>query len=166
MKTIEITDKMYDFLMELSKELNTQDNRSTALPYYFAIQTNEEIAVPENCGEKAWHYDGSKINTQEEIDQAIFDYYDPQYTMDQVKQMDENDKLDMLREHGWAEVWFSFKHEYQNAFFTAKACKEHIRLNHYHYREPVDYLHHAFRNYELETVLNFISELTKPKKIE
>jgi hypothetical protein len=160
MKNITITDEMYDFLMELSKEINTQDNRATAKPYFFQIQTNEEVAVPEGCGEKAWYYDGSKIKTQEEIDQVIFDYYDPQYTMDEVKQMDEWDKFDMLRDHGWREVYFDYKNEYQNAFLTAKACKEHIRLNHYHYREPVDYLSYATRNPELEQVLKFISELT------
>lgn len=162
MKTIEIKDEIYDFLMELSKELNTQDNRATAKPYFFQIQTNEEVAVPEGCGEKAWYYDGSKIQTQDEIDQVIFDYYDPQYTMDEIKKMDEWDKFDMLRDHGWREVYFDFKKEYQNAFLTAKACKEHIRLNHYHYREPIDYLQHAFRNYELEMVLNFICGLSNP----
>jgi len=162
MKTIEITDEMYDFLMELSKELNTQDNRATAKPYFFQIQTNEEVGVPEGCGEKAWYYDGAKIQTQEEIDQVVFDYYDPKYTMDEIKKMDEWDKLDMIEKQGWRKVYFDYKHEYQNAFLTAKACKEHIRLNHYHYREPVDYLQHAFRNYELEMVLRFISGLSNP----
>src|SRR5574343_133186 len=160
MKTITITDEMYDFLMELSKEINTQDNRATAKPYFFQIQTREEVAAPEGCGEKAWAFDGGKIQTQDEIDQVIFDYYDPQYTMEEIKQMDEWDKFDMLRDQGWREVNFDYKDEYQNAFLTAKACKEHIERNHYHYHKPVDYLQHAFRNPELEMVFKFLSELT------
>ena len=164
MKNIEVNDEMYDFLMELSKEINTQDNRCTAKPYFFQIQTNEEIAVPEGNGKKAWCFDGSKIQTQEEIDQVIFDYYDPKYTMDEVKQMDEYDKFDMLRDQDWREVYFDYKKEYENAFLTAKACKEHIQRNHYHYHEPEDYLQHAFRNPELEMVLKFISELSNPRK--
>lgn len=159
MKTIEITDEMYDFLMELSKEINTQDNRATAKPYFFQIQTKEEISVPEGNGTKAWWFDGSKLVTQDEIDQAIFDYYDTEHTIDQIKQMDEWDKFDLLKRMGYREVWFDYEHKYQNAFLTAKACKEHIRSNHYHYKEPIDYLSYAFRNPELEMVLKFISDL-------
>ncbi len=160
MKTITVNDEMYDFLMKLSNELRTQNDRATAKPYFFQIQTNEEIAVPDGCGEKAWVFDGSKIQTQDEIDQVIFDYYDPKYTMDEIKQMDEWDKFDMLRDQGWREVCFSHEHKYQNAFLTEKACREHIRLNHYHYSEPVDYLRHAFRNPELEMVFRFLLDLT------
>jgi hypothetical protein len=163
MKQIEVTDEMYDFLIELSKEINTQDNRATAMPYFFQIQTNEEVAVPEGCGEKAWYNDGSKIQTQDEIDQVLFDYYDPRYTMEEIKVMDEWDKFDMLRDQDWREIYFDFKHEYQGSFLTAKACQEHIRLNHYHYREPETYLQHAWRNPEMEMLFKFLCELTKGK---
>ena len=35
MKTIEVTDKDYDILMELSKELQTQTNNGQAFPYFW-----------------------------------------------------------------------------------------------------------------------------------
>jgi len=41
-----------------------------------------------------------------------------------------------------------------------KACKEHIEQNHYHYNNPKDYLVHAFRNPEMETVLEFLCGIT------
>ena len=47
MKIIEIEDEMYEFLMNLSKELNTQDHRGTAMPYFFQIQTKEKVAAPD-----------------------------------------------------------------------------------------------------------------------
>jgi hypothetical protein len=31
----------------------------------------------------------------------------------------------------------------ESAIESAKACKEHIRLNSYHYHKPVDYLSHS-----------------------
>jgi hypothetical protein len=135
MKTIEVTDEMYDFLINLSKELNTQDHRATAMPYFYQIQTKEQVAVPEGCGIMAWHQDGSLIETDEEIDTVVFEWKDES-------------------------VPFEDKEKLENAFLTEKACKKHIELNYYHYCKPVDYLNHAFRNPELEQVLKFICQLT------
>ena len=67
MKQIEVTDEMYDFLMKLSIEINAQDNRSTAMPYFFQIQTKEQVPTMESCGTEAWHYDGSIIETEEGV---------------------------------------------------------------------------------------------------
>ena len=162
MKQIEVTDEMYNSLVELSKEINTQDHRGTKMPYIFQIQTQEEVSVPEGCGTEAWYFDGSKIETQEEIDQAIFDY-DPEKTMEEIQAMDEYDKEDELEKMDYHKVHYDFKDHYENAFFTAKACKEHIRLNHYHYNEPIDYLSFATRNPEMELVFKFLCELTNGK---
>lgn len=45
MKTIKINDEMYEFLMNLSKELNTQNHRATAMPYFFQISSIQSITV-------------------------------------------------------------------------------------------------------------------------
>ena len=45
MKTINVSDEMYEFLINLSEEINKQDNRSTAMPYFFQIQTSEEVEL-------------------------------------------------------------------------------------------------------------------------
>ena len=165
MKTIQVSDEMYNFLMELSKEINTQDNRATAKPYFFQIQTNEQISVPEGCGTEAWHYDGSTIETKDEIINTIFEYKDESLTKDEIMKLDEWEKEQILEDDGWAKCNYDYKHEYQNAFLTEKACKEHIRLNHYNYNEPVDYLSHASRNPELEKIFRFISELSEKSAI-
>lgn len=158
MKNIEVSDEMHDFLMELSKEINTQDNRATAKPYFFQIRTQEEVHVAEGCGTKCWHYDGSKIVTEDEINETIAEY--KELNVENIEGLPDYEKEEILEDAGWQKANFDYKDEYQNAFLTAKACKEHIRLNHYHYHEPVDYLTHAFRNPELEMVLKFICGLT------
>lgn len=163
MKTIEVSDEMYNSLVELSKELNTQDHRCTAMPYFFQVQTNEQIPVPEGCGTEAWHYDGSMIETEEEIIDAIFEYKDESMTKKQIKELDDWEKEAILEKAGYNKVYYDYKHEYKNAFFTEKACKEHIQANKHHYNEPVDYLTHAFRNPEMEMVLQFLCELTNGK---
>lgn len=158
MKNIEVSDGMYDFLIELSKELNTQDHRATAMPYFFQIQTQEEIHVAEGCGTECWHYDGSKIVTADEISEAVADYKG--WEVWKAEKLSDIEREEILEQAGWQKANFDYKDEYQNAFFTAKACKEHIRLNDYHYHKPVDYLTHAWRNPEMEMVIKFLCELT------
>lgn len=160
MKQINITDEMYNSLMELSKELNTQSHRSTAMPYFFQIQTTKKVAVPEGNGTIGYAYDGSTIETEEEINQVIFEYKDEKIPLKEIAKMNNYEQSEILNEAGWREVNFDYKEEYQNAFMTEKACKEHIRLNNYHYNKPIDYLQHAFRNPELELVLKFLCELS------
>lgn len=162
-KTIEVSDEMYSFLMELSKELNIQDHRGTAMPYFFQIQTQEEVAVPEGCGTECFFMDDHKIETDKEIQEAIYDYYGGKFSKKQVREMDAWEQENTLKVIGFRKVYYDFKNKYENAFLTAKACKEHIRLNSYHYHKPVDYLTHAFRNPELEMVLKFVCELTGDK---
>ena len=43
MPTIELSQETFDFLQALITEINTQDNRATAHPYYFTIGSTEEI---------------------------------------------------------------------------------------------------------------------------
>jgi hypothetical protein len=164
MKTIEVSDEMYDFLMELSKELNTQKDRCTANPRFYQIMTKEKIAVPEGCGKDCYYYDGSEIETEKEIVDAIYDWLDGEMTKKKIRELSASDKEYWLKEAGWRKANYDYKDEYQNAFLTEKACKEHIRLNHYHYKEPVDYLTAAFRNPELEQLLKFLSGLTDAVK--
>lgn len=158
MKTIQVTDEMHEFLINLSKELNTQNHRATAMPYFFQIQTQERVVAAEGCGTEAWVSDGTFIETDEEINEAISDY--KEIPIEDVKRMGEYEKEEMLEEAGWRKINYDYEDRYENAFFTEKACRLHIKQNEYHYNKPVDYLSYASRNPELEMVMKFLCELT------
>ena len=164
MKTIKISDEMYNSLKKLSEEINYQDDRATQMPYFFQIKTKEQISVPEGCGTEAWNYDGSLFETDEEIKDAVFECKDWD-----KKNQSEFDKLrdfeidEILRGAGYNKVNYDYKDNLENSFFTAKACQKHIKGNKHHYKEPVDYLSFAFRNPELELVFKFLCELTGGK---
>ena len=167
MKTIKVNDEMYEFLMNLSEELNTQNHRCTAMPYFFQIQTKEEVAAAEGCGIEAWYYDGSKIETDEDIRETIFEYKewdnDSKEDNELYNNLDGGEIEELLEDMGFYKINYELSDKYENAFLTEKACREHIRLNDYHYREPIDYLSFAFRNPELEMVLQFLCELSGSK---
>ena len=157
MKTIEVTDEMHEFLMNLSKELTTQNHRGTAMPYIFQIQTKEQVPAVEGNGTEAWFYDGSKLETKEEITEWIAEWKG--LAIEDVTD-NESDREDILQEAGFRRINYEMKEVYQNAFLTSKACDEHIKANGYHYNTPVNYLSHSFRNPELETLIKFICGLT------
>jgi hypothetical protein len=167
MKQIEVTDEMYDFLMKLSIEINAQDNRSTAMPYFFQIQTKEQVPTMESCGTEAWHYDGSIIETEEEIKKVIFDYkefdIESEHDNESYESYSDWEKDEILEKIGYQKIYYDYKDVYKNCFLTEKACKTHIESNKHHYNEPVDYLSYAFRNPELEKVYEFLCGLTGGK---
>ena len=82
--------------------------------------------------------------------------------VENIDDMDE-DYDTLMDDADWYEIYQEEGHTYKNAFLTEKACKEHIQANNYHYSKPIDYLSLAFRNPELEKVMQFICELSGEK---
>jgi len=163
MKKIEISDEMYNSLMELSKDLNSQNHRITTMPYFFQIQTDEQVAVPEGNGTEAWHYDGAVIETDEEIKDAVIEYKEWEDYKAEFDKLTDSEIEEYLEEAGWSKCNFDTVKRLENSFFTEKACKAHIEQNSYHYNNPVDYLSHATRNPEMELVMKFLCELSGGK---
>lgn len=177
MKTIKVSDEMYNSLVELSKEINSQDHRGTQMPYIFQIQTKEEVAAYPGNGETIWGFDGSVLRTEDEIKECIMEHlYENDADFSQlndgeaktlakkkVNAMSEYERESWLRDHEFREVEVTTNEVYQNAFFTAKACKQHIKNNNYNYQDPIDYLSYGTRNPELELVFKFLCELTGGK---
>ena len=163
MKTIEVSNEMYEFLMNLSKELNTQANRGTAMPYFFQVQDEVEISVDEGQGTEGWECEGNVITTEQEIKEAIFDYNDWEIGNTEHEllfaEMDWLDRENIL-EVNHRKVYTSAQKVYSNAFLTEKACKHHIANNRHNYREPIDYLSYASRNAELEMLMKFLCQLS------
>ena len=159
MKTIEISDEIYKELIELATEMTTQDHRCTAQPYIFQIREIEEVPAADGNGTMAWWQDGGKIETDEEIEEAVNEYKEWDEATTRFNFLDPDEIEEILESAGYMKIWYEEKEVYQNAFLTAKGCQEHIKRNSYHYNQPVDYLSHAFRNPEIELVSKFLCGL-------
>ena len=170
MKTIQVSDEMYDKLIELATEMTTQDPRGTRIPHLFQIRTKKKVIDWNLNGDfKVWveaSGDYVDIETQEDLES---------YLENRDIAIPENLK-EMFDDHDWEldafiedfcpdleECSYSWEYQYENAFFTAKACKEHIETNHYHYNDPKDYLNHAWRNPEMDLVSEFLCQLVGKK---
>jgi len=177
MKTIKITNEMHKSLMALSKEMTSQDMRCTRMPHMFQIKTKEEVAAYDGCGEEIWCDDDLNIlRTDEEIkdwiQEDIFENDESLHGLnhDEAKKISkqkalEEDHYIYLDQHrdNWRILNITTEDKYQNTFFTAKACQEHIDSNSYHYNKPSVYLNSAWRNPEMELVSRFLCELSGGK---
>lgn len=162
MKTIQVTDDIYNKLMELSKKLNTQSHRATAMPYFFqVIETKRIYGIDRrfDCDGYVWVKDSEETEPSREdmIEQLLNDgLVIPETITD-----DELD--DFMEDVGYEKVYYRNQKVFSNAFFTEDACKNHIKGNMHHYEQPSDFLSHAFRNPELELVQQFLCELSGGK---
>jgi hypothetical protein len=165
-KTIEVSDEMYDNLIQLATEMATQNPRGTKMPHIFQIRDWEKV-WDDNCNGDVHCYidteDGELdiIHTYEDmveylkyrdIDEPadLQEMWDDAYHWDLDDWVDEN--LPELRKTS-----YSMSPIYKNSFLTAKAAEEHLEGNDYHYHKDADiYLNHAWRNPEAELVSEFL----------
>lgn len=163
MKTIKVTDEMYAKLMELATEMTSQDMRGTKMPHMFQVQSRErEIDWGMNGDFRIYlnhNNEDFPANDEDDLKEIVKDYCESN-DIDIPEFGDDSDDLDeWLKEKGFTECSYSWRYVYSNTFFTAKACKEHISKNDYHYNDPTDYLNHAWRNPEMELVSEFLCNL-------
>ncbi len=167
MKTIEVTDEMYAFLVDLSMELNSQDHRATRMPYIFQVRETKEIETGVGMGEEVWVLGGDiSLRTDDDIKEAVFELKG--WDMEEAeyhKLFDDLDEYDIeeILENNYRKCYITTEYTYENAFLTSKACDEHIRVNRHNLNSPVNFLTGVYRNPELEKVMRFLCELTGGK---
>jgi hypothetical protein len=185
MKTIEVTDEQHEFLMNLSKEMNTQDNRCTARVMFTVFQKKKVYGVdpeytddteiieeddPEDTLE--WIDVINRVNNMnEDVDEDDDDFilmecyhHDKQTCEECVK--DENWGSFSLPD-GFKEIGYVVNNMvYVDNFFSEKAAQAHIDQNHYHYKEPYVYGTSAWRNPEIETLQEILKAINPVKKEE
>lgn len=138
---IEISKESYDFLKSLAAEIKTQDNRSTAKPYFFALRVPREYPVADGSGHDRIYYIDKHGNEPWSSKEALLEN-DPEHPEDDIREVHSKDH------------W-----EVENVFLTKRGYDEHIRLNRHNLRTPEDFLYHAFRNPEFMSLFKFLAEM-------
>lgn len=145
MATIDIPDKLMAELRTIAHGIATQDNRATASPYYYKIRQVERIyGLDEDYCTDGFIWVGND---------------------DTESHCEPDDLPEDFDENNYHKVFYKEIETFQNCFLTEAAIQHHIKINRYHYAdECADYLDHAFRNPEMESLFELfkIVEATKP----
>lgn len=98
MKTIEVTDKDYEVLMELSKELQTQTNNGQAFPYFWEPASyKQEVNIHGEGEDTEVYYDGESYSLQEFAEDFPIHYIS--FLEDEGQYVDKEDKYNNYEYH-------------------------------------------------------------------
>lgn len=170
MKTIEISEEMYDKLISLATEMTTQDPRGTRMPHLFQIRDWKKVYDADLNGDTHIYLDRGNCIEIETADELVnyLELREDEIAFDEkeIRDMWENDSdfglpdwieenVEDLERHS-----YSLEPVYTNSFLTAKAAQEHLDKNYYHYHTNANvYLNHAWRNSEADLVSEFLCGL-------
>lgn len=158
MKTIEISDEMYEKLIAIGTEMTTQDPRGTRMPHLFQIRELKEVPAYEGNGDRViWVHYGETLS-EDEVKKIVKKEMKLKGSYKDVELTDWGNR-DWLSDNNYDSYDVQDQMVFNNAFFTAKACQEHIDANHYHYTQPIVYLNHSWRNPEMETISEFLCNI-------
>jgi len=153
-KTITISNEAAEFILNLVDQIDTQDCRGTASPYYYVVRGVNKLTAAEGRG-------------------STHEYYDPDigesYTEDMlIDHCEENDlDIDEYKENIEL-VEMQEVEEDVNVFFTYEGYKKHIELNGHnygHFERFYSYAKYADRNPEIEGLIKTIREIAGAIKI-
>lgn len=158
------------FLADFFKEIKTQDNRCTATPVLFQIRDKKRIwGVEEDHADETvvMHCDGEHWVDREE--EALIKEIVEREALDEAGENElRNEELlqyelvERLTDKGdWFESSYVDQWEYipGQFYFTLKGAEAHLECNKHNYSDDVQiYVTHAFRNKEIENVLEALKE--------
>jgi len=160
--TIELPDNYGEFLIKLGKELATQDNVHSSWPIWYVMEDKEVHGNSSGDYEHQRRKDSDYVPENSYCDscQAILDGEDednedlPEICPTDECSTDTYVYYDIERTYG----------SYGSTFFlTQKACQQHIDANSYHYTNPRPYADSAFRNEELQALIQALILLAGEK---
>lgn len=158
MKKIEVTEEMYSALMVISKELNSQNHRCTAMPYMIQLSKKKEVAAYEGCGKTYWFgNEGERLDTEDDENEVIKEHLKDKYGTDEsFEELEDYEKGSILEDLEYREIEVTTEDELSNFFFTDKGLRD-------FYGKDVNTYMTGVTNPELKTVMTFLCELSGGK---
>lgn len=136
-----------DEIKSFLKEMKTQDNRSTAKPYFYVIRTKVKDQAPvDNCDYTKWYWGDTSWDSLDDLREHCEEM---EYSQEEIESA-----LEEANEYGVKERW-----EDREMFLTETDAERHLKLNHYHYSPDAHtYVKHAWRAPALEKFFTNLME--------
>jgi hypothetical protein len=158
MKTIQVTDKQYEFLTKLSeqvcREVVLNEWHITADPV-FCVMQKKRIYIGDSTftDGDGWEYlsDGDSYTANE-----VFEHIE-EYRRDNPK--DKSDASTLRKQLGYYRSSYIDVDQFVGAYLTKEAAEHHIKTNAYHYDRPFVYVNSFWRNWEMQGIRDLLLSL-------
>jgi len=170
-----------DFLLEMSEQINTQDNRITADPLWMVCYDKEYVIAEGYGGYYAWcdseneYYEIYKSNSDEDENQEMINYLTDHYEswIDQYLSSigedefpDESFDLDYCEmPDGIEKIWLSSKMEVVKACLTEADAKWFIQRKQHDYKKLYTYVFSMCYCPQMIELRNWIKTLSEGKQM-
>lgn len=136
-----------EIIKNFLKQIATQDNRGTALPYFYVIRTEVEDSAPlENCDETKVYWNDQSFDSMEDLEK---DLTENGYDEEAIKEA-----MNEACEYGIKKRW-----DERNMFLTEQDAENHLIANNYHYSHNAHtYVKHAWRAPHLAEFMKALTE--------
>ncbi|HCL4447120.1 hypothetical protein EJM73_08535 [Clostridium botulinum] len=171
-----------EFLKQLQHEMLTQDNVGQANPRFWVVMQDVKIygiADNFNITGQTIIYDGEEIgDTLEEVYDFLLDYIYDNYLEYTINFLNDSILIDGWQPFNTIEDIFNFmKYELHlenidlvnyrieqqivpdTMFITLRECKEHIKSNSYHYKNPYPYAMTAWRSPQVARLYEILENI-------
>lgn len=134
---------MQEFIDNITKELNTQDNRITSDPIFLVQKKVRDWGIADDYTE-----DYTWINSDNDYEEA---------DEEKSKQLDADDEWQLKPEDFcWSKCYYRDRWEFVTACFTEKAADDFIERNKHRYGEMRTYVDSLYRNDEMRELRNLL----------
>lgn len=152
MQTVTFTDEQVEFLEQLTTEMQTQNIRMTQYPLFYVYQRERRYF---ETGTYGYDYEERSFSAdhgepKEELCSDCYNLYNANADLPEYTDCDCN--VVYVKEEDVPAIDVG-------PFFSEKAAQNHIDKNYYHYYKPFIYVNSAWRNYELQEVLQLLFTL-------
>lgn len=190
---IQVSDEMYDEMLRISNELDTQDNAATASPYYYTIRQERQIPTASDYSDKyIWvddYGDGdiwwdlynedefekylseSLWYEKEEIEKELKNYrfyeaWNSYFDDEEYPYVDLEDYIS--NEFNITKHFYINQEFFTNVFLTESAAKQYLKNDLHNLIWEKDqiyqYVEYARKNPELNNIIEFLKLIKKSNK--
>lgn len=153
------------FLIELQKEMNTQDTDCQADPRYWVVAENKrEYGFDSDYADGICFcsHDGDTWDSSDEFIKHLVENEEiEEDDVTNLSSLSPEDIIDSLDSSNYFICGYRNCYDIPSPntmFLTKKSCKKHIESNNYHYSEPHSYAMTAWRNYEMYKLYEIIQK--------
>lgn len=156
-KTITISDETYNIIKTFCEAIATQDNRSTRIPYVYAIRDMQRIYgidIDHTNDGHVWMdehgvemYDGDSVFMNHILDEGLDEDID-------LERLDDDEIV-----YGFKKTYYMNINKVRNFFLTEKAALDHLESYNYQYDEPSIKVIHLSGNNEIMGLITTLNEI-------